>query len=115
MNQPAQENWRDVIPETENLLQAVKFVGKKIIAEYLVNAQSSLVVYDHSREDSQAQFVQKVDIPIGSVKKMYSEKNHLIYTFSSFSTPNNIYKLNLDTFEQSLIYQTPLGLLNSSP
>jgi hypothetical protein len=61
-------------------------------------------VYDHHREDVGAEFVKTIDLPIGAVKKMYSEKDHLIYTFSSFSVPNNVYKLNLETFEQEMIY-----------
>jgi prolyl oligopeptidase len=44
---------------------------------------------------------------------MYSDKNSLIYQFVSFAIPNNLYRLNLETFEQTLIYETPLK--NGSP
>lgn len=50
ISQPAQENWRDVIPESENVLSEINYIGDKFVAKYMINASDQLMVYDNGQE-----------------------------------------------------------------
>jgi prolyl oligopeptidase len=43
---PAQENWKETIPENETRLESFHLVGGKIIAQYSRNAASELKVFE---------------------------------------------------------------------
>lgn len=92
IDNPTQENWVDVIPETENVLSA-STGGGKIFASYLIDAKTSVFQYDM---DGKMEW--EIDLPgIGSAFG-FGEKNKaksLYYTFSSFTNPSTIYSYSI--------------------
>lgn len=95
-----EQNWKTIIPETKELLEGVTSAGGKLFASYLKNASSKIVQYTY---DGMKQ--KDLDLPgIGTVSIGKSEKNEVetFYTFSNFTTPGTVYKLNINTGESEL-------------
>ncbi len=100
---PGTENWKDFIPETENVLQPSTGAGY-IFAHYLIDATSKIKQYDYS-----GKLVMDVSLPgIGSAggfsgKKEYKE---IYYSFTNYITPATIYRLDPSTGKDE-IYKKP--------
>lgn len=86
---PGPENWRDLIPETENVL-SISTAGGKIFANYLKDATSLVMQYDMD-----GNLERTVTLPgVGSASGFYAKKSEkeLYYTFTSYIYPPTIFK-----------------------
>jgi prolyl oligopeptidase len=86
---PASENWKDLIKETENVLN-VSTAGGKIFANYLKDATSLVMQYDMD-----GNLERTVTLPgVGSASGFSAKKNEkeLYYTFTSYIYPPTIFK-----------------------
>ncbi len=94
LNNPAPENWKEIIPEKEDLLQTVSKGGGKLFAEYLQNATSRIHQLDY-----RGNFEQAIQLPgLGSVVG-FSDKEgvkELFYAFTSFVYPGTIFIYDVD-------------------
>ena len=94
ISNPSPENWKDLIPETENVLN-VSTGGNYIFASYMVDAISKVMQYDY-----QGNLIRDIELPgIGTVSGFGAKKEdkELYYNFTNYVTPGNIYKYNLET------------------
>lgn len=92
---PAKENWKDVLPEGDDLLEGVSTAGGKLFASYLHNAATKVVQYDYTGTKER-----DVELPsIGSAGGFNGKKEdtEVFYTFTSFVSPNTIYNYNIET------------------
>lgn len=99
---PAPDTWADVIPETEDVL-SVSTGGKKIFAEYLVDARSEIRQYNRD-----GAMERKVELPgIGSVYGFSgkADENTLFYTFTSFTYPSSIFSYDISSGKSALYLQ----------
>lgn len=86
---PAPENWKNLIAETENVLN-VSMAGGKIFANYLKDATSLVMQYDMD-----GNLERTVTLPgVGSVSGFNAKKTEkeLYYTFTSYIYPPTIFK-----------------------
>ena len=100
---PGKENWKDLIPETENVLSA-NSGGKKIFASYLVDAKTKVLQYDLNGE-----LEREIELPgIGSAGGFGArrEDESLYYSFTSFTSPTSTYKYDIATGKSEL-YERP--------
>lgn len=100
---PTPENWKDVIPETENVLSASK-AGGYFFAEYMVDAVSKVLQYDYS-----GKLVREVELPgVGSAGGFGAKKEEkeLYYSFTNYVTPGSIYKYDIENGTSEL-YRKP--------
>jgi prolyl oligopeptidase len=100
---PTKENWKDFIPETENVLTASTGSGY-IFANYIKDAISVVKQYDNK-----GKLVREVALPgIGTVSGFNGKKEDrvLYYTFSNYTTPGSTYTFFPDE-GQSKIYKQP--------
>ena len=100
---PAPENWKDLIPETENVLSP-STGGGYIFAEYMQDAVSNIKQYDY-----EGKLVREVELPgVGTAGGLGGEKEEkeLYYTFTNYVTPGSIYKYDVETGVSEL-YNTP--------
>ena len=86
---PGPENWKDLIPETDNVL-SISTAGGKIFANYLKDATSLVMQYDMD-----GNLERTVTLPgVGSANGFYAKKSEkeLYYTFTSYIYPPTIFK-----------------------
>lgn len=89
VSDPSPKNWKDLIPETENVL-SVSTAGGKIFANYLKDATSLVLQYD-----MEGNLERTVTLPgVGSATGFSAKKieKELYYTFTSYIYPPTIYK-----------------------
>jgi len=105
-NNPAKENWTDIIPESENLLNGVNTGGGKLYANYLSKATTQIfeMEYDGSNK-------KEIQLPgPGSAGGFSGRENYttLFYTFTSFTYPPTIFKYDIASGTSEVFYKTEL-------
>src|SRR5690606_24346989 len=103
VNNPEPENWKDVIPETENVLN-ITTAGGYLFAHYMKDALDVVQQYDHS-----GKLVRDIQLPgQGSAGGFYGKKDEkkIYYYFSNYVTPSTIYDFNVETGKSNL-YKRP--------
>ncbi|MBW8198831.1 prolyl oligopeptidase family serine peptidase [Flagellimonas abyssi] len=93
---PTPDNWKDLIPETENVLTAATG-GGYFFAEYMVDAISKVLQYDYD-----GNLVREVKLPgVGSAGGFGGKKEdkEFYFSFTNYNTPGSLYKYNVDTGE----------------
>ncbi|WP_371135113.1 prolyl oligopeptidase family protein [Daejeonella sp.] len=86
---PGPGNWKDLIPETDNVL-SISTAGGKLFANYLKDATSLLMQYDMD-----GNLERTVTLPgVGSASGFTAKKTEkeLYYTFTSYIYPPTIFK-----------------------
>lgn len=99
---PKPENWKDVIPETENVL-SVSLAGDYIFARYIVDAVSKVKQYDFD-----GKLVREVELPgVGSAGGFSSKKEEkeTYFSFTNYNTPGKIYKMDLASGKYDLYWE----------
>ena len=89
---PSFENWKDLIPETENTLNT-STGGGKIFARYLVDVKTQVKQYDLN-----GKLEREVELPgIGTANGFggWKDDKDLYYTFTSFTYPPTSFKFNV--------------------
>ncbi|GAA0872696.1 prolyl oligopeptidase family serine peptidase [Gangjinia marincola] len=100
---PTPNNWKDLIPETKNVLSLSKG-GGSFFAEYMVDAVSQVKQYDY-----EGNLIRNIELPgVGSVSSFNGkdEDNELYFQFTNYVTPGSIYTYQVDTGEYEL-YRKP--------
>ncbi len=106
LSNPAVENWKEVIPESTDLLQGVSKGGGKLFAEYLKNATSKIYQYDYK-----GNLEKEIELPgLGTVIG-FSEKEtvkEIFYSFTSFIYPGSIFIYEVETGISKPFFQMDL-------
>lgn len=100
---PTPENWKDFIPETENVLSPGTG-GGYFFTEYMVDAVSKVMQYDYD-----GNLVREIDLPgVGSAGGFGAKKDEteLYYSFTNYVTPGSIYKFDIENGTSEL-YRKP--------
>lgn len=100
---PSLGQWKDLIPETDNVLRAATG-GGKIFASYMIDAKTSVKQFD-----MQGRMEREVTLPgIGSAYgfNARNDDQELYYTFTSFTYPTSIFKYNISSGSSEL-YKKP--------
>ena len=96
---PKPANWKNVVPETENVLNAGSG-GGYIFANYMVDAVSNVKQYDFS-----GKLVREIKLPgVGSVGGFGAKKEdtELYYSFTNYVTPGSSYKYEIKSGKSEL-------------
>lgn len=100
---PSYENWKDLIPETENSL-TTSAGGGKVFAFYLVDVKTQVKQYDLN-----GKLEREVELPgIGTASGFggWKDDQDVYYTFTSFTYPPTIFKYNVAS-GKSTEYERP--------
>jgi prolyl oligopeptidase len=100
INQPKPENWREIVPEKEDVLSGVSLVGGKVIAEYMNDAWSVVKLFELDGAESG-----DVSLPgIGTASGFGGRVDdaETFFAYSSFDTPSKINRLDVSTGEVEL-------------
>lgn len=106
VNKPQQANWKEIIPESENLLQGVATGSGKLFANYLIKATDRFyqMNYDGSGR-------QEIELPgLGSAGGLGGEEDDevLFYSFTSFIYPNTVFKYDPKTGKSEEFFTSEL-------
>jgi len=90
---PKRENWKELIPETDAVLQGASVTGGKLFAQYEHNATSELMLFDLGGK-------KLADIALPSIGDVVSiggkwDRNEVFFGFQSFTVPPSIYRYDL--------------------
>ena len=103
VNEPAPENWVDVIPETEMPL-SMSTGGGYLFAQYLKDATTQVIQYNLD-----GTVVREIELPaVGSAGGFGSkwEETEMYYSFSNYVYPSTIFKYDATT-GKSEVFFTP--------
>jgi len=95
----APENWKDLIPETTNVLNA-NTGGGKIFANYLKDATSLVIQFDMNGKAERTIKLPGVGTASGFGCK--KEEKELYYTFTSYVYPPSIFKYTIESGDSEL-------------
>jgi prolyl oligopeptidase len=104
LSNPAKENWKDCIAETENVLNP-NTGGGSIFASYMRDAVSFIKQFDY-----EGNLIREVELPgIGTAGGFGGKEKEttLYFSFTNYVTPTTIYSFDVQT-GKSEIYQQPL-------
>ena len=103
---PQAENWKEIIPQKEELLQYVNTAGNKLLAGYLKDASDRIIQFDRA-----GKLEREIQLPgLGTVGGFGGEKGdtELFYSFTSFIVPPTIYQYELESGESKEFRKTEL-------
>ncbi|MFY7988134.1 MAG: prolyl oligopeptidase family serine peptidase [Flavobacterium sp.] len=110
LSNPAKENWKDCIAETENVLSP-NTGGGYIFASYMKDAVSFIKQYDYN-----GKLVRDIQLPgIGTANGFGGKEKEttLYFSFTNYVTPGTTYTFDPKT-GKSAIYQKPKVDFNSA-
>jgi prolyl oligopeptidase len=105
--QPAEANWKTIIPASDDLLEGVSYWGGKLFASYLKDASTRLY-----KLNADGTGKTEIQLPgIGTASGIYGKKEdtETFYTFTSFTNPGEIYKYDLTTGKSELFRKTEVN------
>ena len=94
------DDWTEIIPQTEAVLQGAALWGGKIFAQYEQNASSQLRLFD-----LEGKVITDIHLPaLGTVFGSEGKWNHdeIFYGFVSFTVPPTVYRYDLKTGSASV-------------
>ena len=100
LKKPDRENWKEMIPQTENALDSVGIVGNMFVCDYLKDAKTQVRL--HAMDGT---FVREVEFPgIGTATGFDGRRKdtETFYSFSSFALPPTTYRYNMITGASTL-------------
>jgi len=106
LKNPAGTNWKTIIPEKEDVLQAAKAAGGSIICEYMQNATSKAYVYSPD-----GNLMHELMLPgIGTLAgfECRDTDNRAYYSYTSFTFPSTIYTYDIPANKSTVLYKSEL-------
>jgi prolyl oligopeptidase len=107
---PARDHWREVIPETHDVLDGFVPVGGKLVAEYLHNAASEIVI--RGADGGSARPLALPSLGSAVISGRW-ESPEVFYSFTSFSYPATNFLYDLST-SRSSVWSKPSVSIDSS-
>lgn len=91
-DEPEPANWKTIVPEARDTLEAVSLRAGSLVATYLKDARSVIRLFDRS-----GKHVRDIDLPgLGTafLHNGYEEEAETFYTFTSHASPGVVYVLD---------------------
>ncbi|MCA1857728.1 prolyl oligopeptidase family serine peptidase [Massilia oculi] len=101
---PQESNWKEIVAESTDTLAGADIINNQLVLKYMKDAQSLVRVHD-----LKGKLVREIKLPgIGSVGGLSGKRgeSETFYSFTGFTTPTTIYRLNLKT-GQSTVFRQP--------
>ena len=97
---PRRENWKEIIPQSDAVLQNASVTGGRLLAQYQRNATSELKLF--------ALDGRKIaDIPLPAIGDVFSvtgryDREEIFFGFQSFTVPPSVYRVDLSSMKSAL-------------
>jgi len=94
------ENWKELIPQSDAVLQGASVTGGKLFAQYEHNVSSELKLFSLDGK-------KLADIPQPAIGNVFSasgryDRNEVFFAFQSFTVPPSIYRYDLTSGKSAL-------------
>ena len=93
LTQPARSNWREVVPESDAVLEDFSLAGGRIFAAYLENVRTRVKIFEPNR--SEAGELELPDLGSASGIRGRWESPEAFFSFNSFHIPTTIYRYDI--------------------
>ena len=106
LKSPEEKSWKEIIPETKDLLEGVRTGGGYLWADYLKDVTTRIYRYDMNGQNKK-----EVKLPgLGTASGFGGRKDdkEFFYSFTSFTIPNTIYKYNIATGTSEEFFESNL-------
>ncbi|MBN1922975.1 MAG: S9 family peptidase [Anaerolineae bacterium] len=107
VERPERENWREIIPESEDVIAETALWGNTLVVVRNHHAHQTLHLHD-----LQGQLLRDIPLPtMGSVElhEGNSSDREFFFSFESFLHPHTLYRYNLDTHAMTPLEAPTLG------
>jgi prolyl oligopeptidase len=91
----ARAHWRDIVPESGDVMSEELLVGNRLIVNYLVDVQSRLRLFDLSGVTKGEVSLPEVGTVVGLTSR--NDATDFFFAFSSYLRPASIYRYDLKT------------------
>ncbi|HEV2990368.1 MAG TPA: prolyl oligopeptidase family serine peptidase [Candidatus Angelobacter sp.] len=91
---PERANWKEIVPQSDRVIESVSIIGGRLFVQYLKNATSTLTIYDLN-----GQHIADVPTPgLGSIGGVSGAWNGTegFFGFTSYAFPFSVYQVSLD-------------------
>ena len=108
LEHPEREHWREIVPESDAVIESFSLAGGKVMVNYTRDATSRLKIFDADGENER-----DIALPaLGSVAGISSrwETNEAFYGFSSFLVPSTIYRYDVASGRQDVWVRTKVPI-----
>src|SRR5262249_10872382 len=97
---PDRAQWKEILPEAAETLQAVNVVNDMVVAVYLKDAQTRVKIFSLD-----GKFIRDVDLPGIVTANGFGGRpkdTETFYSFSGFTTPTTVYRYDMVTGKSSV-------------
>ena len=104
LRNPARDKWKEIIPEASDAIQSFSLIGDKLYVNYLHNVTTHIAIFSETGKP-----LGQVDLPSAGSAGIYGRwgEDEGILTFSSYTTPNSVYRYSSSTGKRELWYRDP--------
>ena len=102
-NNPGKENWKEIVPQTDMMLQGVSTCGGKLFLSYLDRANTRIFVCNYDGSDKKEIAMPDKTGSAGGFSGKRDEKT-CFYSFTSFTYPTSIYKYDIESGKSEEYY-----------
>jgi prolyl oligopeptidase len=104
ITKPGPENWKEIIPESQETLEGVKYLGRRFFATYMRDGRTEVRMYDEAGKG-----LGIVPLPgLGRAAGFGGREDdtETFYVFTSYTVPPVVYRYDLKT-NKSTIWKEP--------
>jgi prolyl oligopeptidase len=97
---PRRDKWKELIPQSDAVLQGASVTGGKLLAQYEHNVASEMSIFGLDGKKI-------ADIPLPAIGDVFStsgryDRNEIFFGFQSFTVPPSIYRVDLSDVKSRL-------------
>jgi prolyl oligopeptidase len=97
---PKRENWKELIPQSDAVLQSANVTGGKLLVQYQHNATSELKLFGLDGK-------KLADISLPAIGDVFGasgkyDRNEIFFGFQSFTVPPSVYRVDLTDVKSAL-------------
>jgi len=97
---PKRENWKELIPQSDAVLQSANVTGGKLLVQYEHNATSELKLFGLDGK-------KLADISLPAIGNVFGasgkcDRNEIFFGFQSFTVPPSVYRVDLADVKSAL-------------
>jgi prolyl oligopeptidase len=106
LKNPSRDNWKEIIPEGEGVLEQLSTVGGKLAVSIEHNVIRRTILYD-----TDGKVAREIKPPtLGTLSGLFGawDLNESFYFFTSFHIPPTIYRYDVSTGKESVWFKVPI-------